>query len=541
MPIVVSLDINRHHNNYYHYFQLPALEKIRLIKERITAICEQLKDNETYKNKKWIVAWREHGISESKSKEISNHTKRIFKDVMSSLTQTYPNLTIIGGTVKTRKTTSLIKSKDILSYYDQLKYTDEEEKKFPNNSAQRQIQLHKKHTEQLVSKIPSIDLATKIDVIRNTCYIFEGKTIKRHDKMAPFKEINFQNEFEIFKPGGKIGKNISHLVTLKDPSNDQDFNIAIEICREHLHSLVKKYQEKSKINPLLHFVMSDHIPIAYHKLNTNYIIYLDSLEKQRLILMENIPESKQEVVFLMNDLLSEYNDIILVKACYPFILNLIKQIDTALADPSLPPTHISFLNGFKKDILQKENPEKSFLLNERKCSFLTADSHYVLKKKIENLERCFKINPEISTLSNPYQNGQWTRSLLTLLEKCFNEETFNYYSQPFIVLKHAVLDELKNYSTLSMKYSASPETDLMREKILLIQNLNRDIYAVEDFPTLKYLLSSYKIIANLYEEDHSLFFKRKKLEDCITNIENSIIVPYEKNHLHTVNKKLKQF
>src|SRR5690242_12451746 len=117
MPDIINvvLDINNEHKDYAAYRAMPTLEKIQYLKNRMIAICNELK--KTHPDDTWVISWREYGLAET----ISNSMKKHLKAELSEVSQKFPNLTIVAGTTATFKKTNIIKSKEILSYYKDLK------------------------------------------------------------------------------------------------------------------------------------------------------------------------------------------------------------------------------------------------------------------------------------------------------------------------------------------------------------------------------------------------------------------------------------
>src|SRR5437660_879265 len=99
---VVALNIHIFDKGYAEYIELPAAKKIEYIKNRIINICIQLEKTEPYS--KWYIVWREHGITSETGQSVTTKIKHLLKAMIQELTQQYPALTILSGTILKRKT-----------------------------------------------------------------------------------------------------------------------------------------------------------------------------------------------------------------------------------------------------------------------------------------------------------------------------------------------------------------------------------------------------------------------------------------------------
>lgn len=158
--VVVSLDINANDPQFEDFASLDEFQKIAFIKKRIQEICEKLDPNDN-----WTIAWREMGIHDTNMKLTSNTAKKALKKEFSELSWQYPNLTIVAGTVVTKKTTSLIKPETLLSYYEKHTHLHDD----------LDFIEHKKPLEDFIESKKTT--TAPIDVLRNTCYIFKSAPI----------------------------------------------------------------------------------------------------------------------------------------------------------------------------------------------------------------------------------------------------------------------------------------------------------------------------------------------------------------------------
>src|SRR5438046_5691280 len=113
--VVIALKIPLFFNNQLDYEK--QLEKIEV---RIRKLCTILNSKENDADE-WIIAWREHGLINRKQQgqSISRLEKNQLKSSMQKLTQKYPKLKIISGTVLSTRlinpnnTKGIIKTKKI--------------------------------------------------------------------------------------------------------------------------------------------------------------------------------------------------------------------------------------------------------------------------------------------------------------------------------------------------------------------------------------------------------------------------------------------
>jgi hypothetical protein len=143
----------------------------------------------------------------------------------------------------------------------------------------------KMHADQL----DTLNTTNGIDVVRNSCYIFQEGNSYRHDKLVPYyetRELGNKNipDNIVFRPSKGLTAN--PLIELTHPITKQSFIVAIEICAEHAngylkHELNKKSDPDKK--PDLHVVISDPVQIIPENICADYFIQADSARVSRLI------------------------------------------------------------------------------------------------------------------------------------------------------------------------------------------------------------------------------------------------------------------
>lgn len=307
MPNValVALDISVNHPKFKdEYNKLTADKKIDYIAEQIETICADLATKE--KDAEWIISWREYAITDPDSKFISNEHRAYFKEVMEKLSAKYPQLTILSGAMATKKEFKDLqddsKIKIIQSYY---------ENQFTKTHAGKQVDLHKKAVEDLLSNPTNLK---HMQVVRNTSYTFKnGKCDTRHDKLAPYWETSSPKEWYnlgedenkktqlpnvIFQPGHKddkgINTNIYHLKTI----DGKLIPIGFEICLEHaLGALLYELTQTSMSDPLFLQIVSaaGMVPRLNHICGEYYVL-LDYDNKPQLLLRHPVSDADLDKV-----------------------------------------------------------------------------------------------------------------------------------------------------------------------------------------------------------------------------------------------------
>ena len=383
--IVVALKIHFLDKEFKAFLNLQAIEKMELIKKKIQTICGQLKTS--HPTDKWIIAWPENGIAEICSVSL----KKAFKKMMLDITQTNPNLTILGGTLLTSKKTPLEKSKEILTYYNQSLWLEKLEN---SENIENQIQSHRTKVKKL-AEIKST-VTREITINRNTCYIFEGSTVKRFDKIAPYYEVGHNQNDSIFKPGGKKGKNLEHFFTLFQP-DEKDFNIGIEICREHTFGVIKHLKSSQKV--LIHFLLSSYNPVILSNVAGDYVIHVDSLEDPKIIKTSDDKESVQDVILYTNNLFTNETNLTPIKPDFSFKTLLLKEL--TILQKYIPNESKAFsaLTTFKK-MLNEKIISDEYYINEKLYFYFTdqinqlitcCKKDLILEEKNELFEKLYEI------------------------------------------------------------------------------------------------------------------------------------------------------
>lgn len=487
--IIIALDINTDHKGYAGYKVMPIIDKIKFIKNRIISICNQLKVSNP--GDTWIFSWREYGLEST----ITNTMKKYFKDELLGVSKKYPNLIIIAGTVVTFKTMSVIKSKEILSHYKDLKQT-------------KDLIKHRRKLEDLISDI-KVNNKKTITVVRNTCYIFENDVIKRHDKMSPFNET-IKHRFAVFKPGGKLGRNVNPFLTIA-VHGDAKISIALEICMEHVSGNAI-FNEK-KFNPeypLIHFVLSAQTNLMINHFYGEYIVHCDSKNVPIIVKTKEFSESKKIVELYANNLLENNSKLQVIEPTYPFQLRFLNQLNEAIKIAEIGTDLHTMLLKYKADI------------DINTSIYLSEDTYGIFNKIISELMECFKANPidDETKVITIYQSHHWLSKLSETLDKEYNDFKFNSIKTKLLAELEKYLNESSNKGPL-LDYFYN--TELSKRKIVF---KFRDLLIKSDrIDNIYKLISNYSMLSNLEEKTHPkkmYLFNKADVGRCLINMKKII-------------------
>lgn len=392
---IVALDINSEDPNFESYNKKSADEKINFIANRIEKICEELNKKEP--DSQWIVAWREYGITEADSKFISNESKKLLKEKMTALTEKFPKLTILSGTVATNKYVNEEKYQTKVSsleqQYKKSEWIDQEEtkkEKKEEGTSDPQFSLHRDLIKKKYKKA-----SEGTNIVRNTSYIFSsGKCIARHDKTSPYYETSDSTEWHkrlnpfkryktmvkntLFQAGNKQ-ENPSHIVL---SSGDV---LGLELCREHFLGVLKKNNQEQLIKTDFHFVLGYQIEVQLDKIQADYFVLLDNTIKPQLIIAKDLNEAELHqlpVRLYQNDLLTDVNN-----------LNL--ELQGPLTPLSMNAKEInSLFDKIEEKIVAQYSEEQKFKFEDIKIEFIRNISMGTLKTSI------FKLQLQLGVLIN---------------------------------------------------------------------------------------------------------------------------------------------
>lgn len=305
---IIVLDVHTREKFYADFHEKSANEKIQHFSEVIEEAMKQFEQKSD--NNMKIFVWREHAISDPNSKFSNNETRKILKVKMQELAKRYPNICIIAGTIATKK--------EINNYT--LKHYEEIEKAYSdpiltdsrnhvvvssqNKTKPTQASLHYTQLEKTKNM-------SKVTVVFNSCYVFQGENTYRRDKLVPFheteekhkknKQINMSGDI-VFRPG--VGKTAHPFITIINTNTNQPLVIGIEICIEHKKRYLMDVMDRRNFTekPMIHFVISDAVHVDPNSICANYFMYVDSHNKPRLVVMDTT-ENQQVNYYQINALL----------------------------------------------------------------------------------------------------------------------------------------------------------------------------------------------------------------------------------------------
>lgn len=305
---VIIMNLNLHDKKFPEYDKLSPEEKIAKICSLVSLKMEEFNDKRDDAMK--IFVCHEYAITDHDSRFCNNDARKILKERMLSLTSKYPNLCIIPGTIASKKH---FKKINIEKFAATSKKTEEAyENALAINSIFRETWVknnrikYKKTQQKLIydskKKFPELDdeyrlwreetQKPEIDIIRNSCYIFQGENIFRHDKvMASHETYNLRKypyatireENTVFRPG--YGETSNPVKLLIHPNTGRPFPIAVEVCMEHAMGYLKllENEKKAEIKPAIHFMISDSNMIKTNNICSDCFIHVDSRDESRLI------------------------------------------------------------------------------------------------------------------------------------------------------------------------------------------------------------------------------------------------------------------
>jgi hypothetical protein len=267
--VFVALDIVKDNGpwNSSTYKLLSAKEKLALLEKSITQTCETLKQKESKdefsKDSMWIISWREHGVSEADSNYATIETKALLRAMIDKLTAKYEKLTIIAGTIKTKRHIDEKKQdsilKNIQKRYDNLDHVLTLE----NKAGHAEFKSHKERFTTVLQQMGG----NGFSVTRNTVTVLPGNY--KRSKTAAWDEIDKTDKStEIFYPGRT--ENMTTNLTLR---NNKAITVGIEICYEHFLGILKSDPSKPVF---LHLILSDCTPLNMANLKGLYNIQIDS-------------------------------------------------------------------------------------------------------------------------------------------------------------------------------------------------------------------------------------------------------------------------
>jgi len=251
--VIIALDFPS------NYVNASFKEQLQFLETHVQKVIDLLKKDHNDADE-WIISWREYGLNNNaKDIFISSEQKASFKNIMNTLSNKDPRLSIVG-TVATKR---LINLSDKERAARKITGIAEAYKVNAQFAATKQFNLHKEQSECLVNR--------NFYLIRNTAYVFsKGQCRQRHDKLTPFEETKGLNN-GLFRPGANRSR-----------SNLLHANLGIEICMEHQCGVLGKTTPPESL-PTIQMVVSASTALVPTSCVSPYVVHIDSVQPIRLI------------------------------------------------------------------------------------------------------------------------------------------------------------------------------------------------------------------------------------------------------------------
>jgi hypothetical protein len=367
---IYSLDINMLAKHYPSYEALPAREKIDLLANHIDSMCRGLSKDRPHAM--WIICWREYGINNGENaRAISDEDKNYLKEKMSALAQKYSHLVIIAGPTEISKTISQVRADSIKHIYKSKGIINIIEKQNSKYRPTRFMRFEKENKKYI--KRYSHDGVKH--VLQTICFGFQGKAIKRHAKLVPYKETMKNDHLPnaIYKP--PKGRKVSPFFLFHHPQSGQEILVGVEICAEHDVGIIKKIIKTSNMtkHPYLHFILSDRVQIDLNNIQGEYAIHVDSLVSPKLIVKEDLVP--QHITFYNATLFNKHKMVVnQVAPLFPFETRVMNIMDEVIAHYPSESNQRKILLSMKRDALKiiRRNQE----VDNIKLSLRERISHY---------------------------------------------------------------------------------------------------------------------------------------------------------------------
>lgn len=338
----VAIDIIRDGGpEFKAYSALTSAEKTNKIEAAIIKICEQLKEDERQgklqPNSMWIIAWREYGITKGRGDRfIDPKTKKNINQILEKLTVDYPQLTIIAGTLQTRKFVDPKKRAPLIE--ENYKALLDKFSNIESKNAQSEFNTAK----------TNVGNNQPLDMIRNSCFVFQnGKNVWTRSKTTPFNESHGSPNVA-FHPGrtDNIVKDFKH----PDPKVTKPVTIGVEICMEHALKVLKTIHPKTP--PQIHLIISDTTNLVSDHKHGNTVIQIDSVKKASFEQAQFEP-----ILFKSYDMLRNPNDLKEINA-----KNLVQKLKNYILQKSWVISWASFFGGKTISVgnINKKVPDQVF-------------------------------------------------------------------------------------------------------------------------------------------------------------------------------------
>lgn len=304
--VVVQLAIRDVYRQMEAFHSLPVLQQVGYVVARIHLIAQALQQSNPKAN--WIITWPEHGIA-PRAGYVTVAEKDAMKVAFAELTEVYPQLIIIAGTVKYARhyeeadqATFEEKVEQVTRAYLALDWLHQRERCWSAMPANAKLYHHAGQVAEVAK------CRGKKTIVRNVCFVFQtGQCVGSHAKLAPVGETDspdgYPHSNHLFYVGAKNKKSCFIDLSLIGGAT---IRVGIEICREHMLGVLQhELSESPEANfPDIHFVLSDSINLSKELLLGKYAIHIDT-RRDAFIGLRNDKQTNVKVTLYKHDLYAD--------------------------------------------------------------------------------------------------------------------------------------------------------------------------------------------------------------------------------------------
>lgn len=261
--VVLDMNINR---DFIEFRTKKFREQLAYLSTELHKICQQL-DAMANDNHRWVIVWRESGLTDGMSEYVSSEHLKLLREMMNSITKQYSKLTIVAGAVQVRKKIDRTKADHLHKLSLAIESYDSMQKNHPFVEKDIHFRMHKQQITH--PKVTSL--------VSNTCYISRnGAIVGKRRKTLPHDETRGLDHAFAYRPGSGI---------VAQARIDDD--LAVEICKEHCGQVYKTQHAKGNMPAAkLQILMSHSSLIDLPNLVCDQFIHVDSHEEARFIVSD---------------------------------------------------------------------------------------------------------------------------------------------------------------------------------------------------------------------------------------------------------------
>jgi len=332
---VVNLGMEESHPNREQYTHSSAKDQIDHLIKNIHIACRELKEKRPLAM--WLIGWQEYGVQGSEDHFLLPDEKKYFKKELAKISQQYPNLRILAGTVATERKFSGSKLLDKLQQTEQA-YQDLHDQYTAQNGEEDNDECFVAHAGKVTQTLRELkntqDDKKEVSIIRNTCYGFQdGEIIGRHDKIDPYEETYIQDQDRpeaVYQPAK--GRNRPNIMKFTHPLTGELIEVGVEICYEHQRSRLQNEVRGRRRWPLFHTVLSATTNLEVGNVCGDYYIQFDSENHAQLLLPRKVEDLSRLPVELleMNVLDDDPKLVKFMQPIYPFEKRVLNVLDKAV-------------------------------------------------------------------------------------------------------------------------------------------------------------------------------------------------------------------